>query len=42
VSKEEKRLLVADFKEEEVKRAVFQMKHNKSPGYDIPALKKGS
>jgi hypothetical protein len=27
-------LLVADFEEEEVKRAMFQMKHNKSPGPD--------
>jgi hypothetical protein len=40
VSEEEKRLLVADFEEEKVKRVVFQMKHNKSPGCDNPALKK--
>jgi hypothetical protein len=28
----ENKLLVADFEEKEVKRAVFQMEHNKSPG----------
>jgi hypothetical protein len=33
VSEEENMLLVVDF-EEEVKRAVFQMEHNKSPGLD--------
>jgi hypothetical protein len=34
VSEEENRLLVGDFLEEEVKKAIFQMEHNKSPGPD--------
>jgi hypothetical protein len=38
VSEEENRLLVVNFEEEEVKNAVFQMEHNKSPGpYEFPA-----
>jgi hypothetical protein len=32
VTEEENRLLVENFSEEEVKKAVFQMEHNKSPG----------
>jgi hypothetical protein len=32
VSEEENRILVEEFSEEEVKKALFQMEHNKSPG----------
>jgi hypothetical protein len=31
---EENSLLIADFSMEEVRKAVFQMEHNKSPGPD--------
>jgi hypothetical protein len=31
---EENRLLVVDFTEEELKKTLFQMEHNKSPGSD--------
>jgi hypothetical protein len=34
VTKEENRLLVDNFSEEEVKKALFQMKHNQSPDPD--------
>jgi hypothetical protein len=34
VSDEENRVLVEEFTEEEVKKAIFQMEHNKSPGPD--------
>jgi hypothetical protein len=34
LSVEENSLLIADFSMEEVRKAVFQMKHNKSPGPD--------
>ena len=34
VSHEENRLLSSPFTEEEIKRAVFQMEHNKAPGPD--------
>jgi mannosylglycoprotein endo-beta-mannosidase len=34
VSDEENEILIADFTENEVRQAVFQMEHNKSPGPD--------
>jgi hypothetical protein len=34
VSTEENGLLTAPYSEEEVKKAVFQMEHNKTPGPD--------
>jgi hypothetical protein len=34
VSDEENEILIADFIENEVREAVFQMEHNKSPGLD--------
>jgi hypothetical protein len=34
VSMEENGLLTATYSEEEVKKAVFQMEHNKAPGLD--------
>jgi hypothetical protein len=34
VSAEENNLLAAPFSEDEVKKAVFQMEHNKAPGPD--------
>jgi hypothetical protein len=34
VSEEENNLLTALYTEEEVKKAVFQMEHNKAPGPD--------
>lgn len=32
VSEEENNILISDFTEEEVKKAIFGMKHNKAPG----------
>jgi hypothetical protein len=34
VSDEENEIIIADFNENEVREAVFQMEHNKSPGPD--------
>jgi hypothetical protein len=34
VSSEENDLLTAEYSEEEVRKAIFQMKHNKAPGPD--------
>jgi hypothetical protein len=34
VTNEENRILVEEFTEEEVKKALYQMEHNKSPGLD--------
>jgi hypothetical protein len=34
VSMEENNLLTAEYSEEEVRKAIFQMEHNKAPGPD--------
>jgi hypothetical protein len=34
VSPEENEILIADFTENEVREAIFQMEHNKAPGSD--------
>jgi hypothetical protein len=38
VSPEENEILIADFTENEVREAIFQMEHNKAPGPDVSRL----